>query len=266
MNNRASATDDQEAQRLRTFWNSRYEEFSLRESGIKSLTPRYGELLYRCKKKAYCKALDFADIDPSEPVRILDGGCGQGFFASVARQVFQSPMYTGVDISEKAISFLQPLFPEFNWICANLFERGALPDEKFDIVQSIEVLHLILEDRNHSQAIRNMVSTLVVDGILIITDTLPQRNDRVNEYIVFRPAAYYQNLFDELGLRVLNVFPMYYWLPDMGMTSVHLSRWFRALPPSLIYCLDRLLLRMKIPQVRQSHDSKMKMIICQKVS
>src|SRR4029077_19215365 len=121
-------------------------------------------------------ALDFAGIDPSEPVRILDGGCGQGFFASVARQVFQSPMYTGVDISEKSISFLQPLFPEFNWICANLFERGVLPDEKFDIVQSIEVLHLILDDRNHPQAIRNMVSTLVVDGILIITDTLPHRN------------------------------------------------------------------------------------------
>jgi SAM-dependent methyltransferase len=266
MKNGVSARDDQEAQRLRTFWDSRYKDFSLRESGIKSLTPRYSELLYRCKQKAYCKALNVARIDLSKPVRILDGGCGQGFFASVAHQVFQSPMYTGVDISVKAISFLQPLYPEFNWICADLCERAGLPDEKFDIAQSIEVLHLILDDRNHSEAIRNMVSTLVPNGILIITDTLPQRNDRVNEYIVFRPFPYYQNLFNELGLRVLDVCPMYYWLPDMGMTSAHLKRWFRALTPYLIYCLDRLLLRLKIPQVRQSHDSKMKMIICQKVT
>jgi SAM-dependent methyltransferase len=266
MHNRASCPDDREAQRLKTFWNSRYKEFSLQESGIKSLTPTYSELLYRCKKKGYCRVLDSAEIDPSKPVRILDAGCGQGFFASVARQVFHSPMYTGIDISEKVIAFLRPLFPEFNWICADLCDRRWFPDEKFDIVQSIEVLHLILDDHNHSEAIRNMVSALVPNGILITTDTLPKSNDQVNDYIVFRPADYYDKLFNQLGVTVLEVFPMYYWLPDMGIKSVRLRRWFRTLPPYLIYCLDRLFLRLRVPQVRQSHDSKMKMIICRKTS
>src|SRR5437879_2894681 len=98
------ATDQQEAHRLRMFWDARYHDFSLRESGIKSLTPQYSELLYHCKKGAYFKALALGGVDASRSVRILDGGCGQGFFASVARQVFQSLTYTGVDISEKAIA------------------------------------------------------------------------------------------------------------------------------------------------------------------
>jgi SAM-dependent methyltransferase len=260
------ATDQPEAQRLRTFWNSRYKEFSLRESGIKSLTPQYSELLYRCKTKAYCRALDCAGVELSKPVRIVDCGCGQGFFALVARQLFQSPTYTGIDISEKAISFLRSHYPALNWICANLCDRHAFPNDKFDIVQSIEVLHLILDDRNHCQAISNMASALAPNGILITTDTLPQKVDQVNEYIVFRPADYYDKLFSQLGLRLLKVFPMYYWIPDMGMTSVRLRQWFRVLPPYLVYCCDRLFLSLNIPQIRQSHDSKMKMIICRKLS
>jgi hypothetical protein len=111
-----------------------------------------------------------------------------------------------------------------------------------------------------------MVSALVSNGVLITTDTLPKSNDQVNDYIVFRPADYYDKLFNQLGMTVLDVFPMYYWLPDMGIKSVRLRRWFRTLPPYLIYFLDRLFLRLRIPQVRQSHDSKMKMIICRKMS
>jgi SAM-dependent methyltransferase len=256
--------DQEEAQRLRAFWNSRYRDFSLLESGIKSLTPEYGELLYRCKRKAYCKALDFAGVDSSKPIRILDGGCGQGFFATVAREVFQYPVYTGVDISEKAISFLKPLFPEFKWMWADLCDRGCFLDERFDVVQSIEVLHLILDDRNHSQAISNMASAVVPGGNLIITDTLPMKINQVNEYIVFRPAEYYRRLFNQLGLELVRVFPMYYWIPDMGMASQRLRRYFRVLSPDVIYYLDRLFLKLRVPQVRQSHDSRMKLIMCRK--
>ena len=82
------------------------------------------------------------------------------------------------------------------------------PDEKFDIVQSIEVLHLILDDHdNHSEAIRNMVSALVSNGVLITTDTLPKSNDQVNDYIVFRPADYYDKLFNQLGMTSARCLP-----------------------------------------------------------
>src|SRR5262245_7622159 len=89
----------EESERLKMFWNSRYAEFSLRESGIKSLTPTYSELLYQCKKEAYCKALRIGGVDKQAAAHILDGGCGQGFFASLAVKLFRTASYTGVDIS-----------------------------------------------------------------------------------------------------------------------------------------------------------------------
>lgn len=258
--------DQREADRLKEFWNSRYKEFSLRESGIKTLTLSYSELLYKCKKNAYIKALAMGGIDTVKPVRILDGGCGQGFFASVVRQVFQTPNYVGIDISEKAISFLESKFVEFEWICADLASDCLVLPQKFDVVQSIEVLHLILDDANHTQAISNLASNLLPNGILIMTDILPPKRVKINEYIIFRPIAYYEKLFGQLGLRCVNVFPMYYWVPDMGMALPRGRRIFRILPPQVVYFIDRIFLKLRIPQVCQSHDSKMKMIVCRKVS
>lgn len=254
----------QESERLKVFWNSRYAEFSLRESGNKTLTPEYNELMYRCKKEAYRKALKVGGVDVTGPVRILDGGCGQGFFASVANQVFRSAAYTGVDISEKAVAILRTRFPDFEWVCADLSGPGMSFGHLFDIVQSIDLLYLVLDDKNHFQAIRNMVANLVPKGVFIITDTLPGRRCFATEYIVFRPLDYYERVFDALNLQLLGIFPMYYWLPDMGVASGPLKRVCRLLPPKLVFAIDRLCLNLRLPQFAQSDDSRMKMIVCRK--
>ncbi len=254
----------QESERLKTFWNTRYVDFSLLESGIKCLTPVYSELLYRCKKDAYCKALKIGGIDTVRKVRILDGGCGQGFFASVAGEVFRIPAYTGVDISEKAIAFLKTQVAGFEWVCADLSEPGLALNRVFDLAQSIEVLHLILDDTNHYQAISNLAAGLVPGGILIITDTLPERRYFANDYIVFRPFDYYERVFESLDLQLLDVFPMYYWVPDMGFSSGPLQRVSRFLPPKLVFTIDRFCLNLRLPQFAISHDSQMKMIVARK--
>jgi SAM-dependent methyltransferase len=254
----------QESERLKAFWNSRYMDFSLLESGIKCLTPEFSELLYRCKKDAYRKALKIGDVDTVGPVRILDGGCGQGFFASVASEVFRAPAYTGVDISEKAIAFLKTHFAGFEWVCADLSDPELTLNRVFDVAQSIEVLHLILDDTNHSQAIKNLAANLASRGILIITDILPKKRYFATEYIVFRPLDYYERVFDALNLQLLDVFPMYYWVPDMGALSRPLNRICRFLPPRLVFAIDRVCLNLKLPQFRQSHDSQMKMIVVRK--
>lgn len=256
----------QESDRLKTFWNSRYTEFSLRESGIKTLTPEYSELLYRCKKEAYCKALKLGGVNMVRPVRILDGGCGQGFFASVAIEIFRDAAYTGVDISEKAVAFLKTRGAGFEWVCADLSDPGFSLNHAFDVAQSIEVLHLILDDANHYQAIKNLAAHLASNGILIITDTLPERRYFAAEYIVFRPFDYYERMFDSLNLQLLDVYPMYYWIPDMGAASGPLKRVCRFLPPKLVYVIDRLCLNLKLPQFTQSCDSRMKMIVGRKCS
>jgi SAM-dependent methyltransferase len=257
--------DDQagERERLKSFWNSRYQEFSLRESGIKTLTPKFSELLYKCKRAAYTKALRVGGIDRQKPVRILDGGCGQGFFASVAREVFRSPSYTGVDISEKAVTYLRQQYPIFEWLCADLANFRVDRELGFDLAQSIEVLHLILDDRHQKDAIKNLSDHLRPGGTLVITDTLPASRHSPNEYIAFRTLDHYANVFRQADLELLSIFPMYYWVPDMGFRSGPMARFTRRIPRS-VYLLDRLFLSLNLPKITQSHDSEMKMMVCRK--
>jgi SAM-dependent methyltransferase len=253
-----------ESERLKTFWNTRYVDFSLLESGIKCLTPEYSQLLYRCKKEAYCKALKIGGINTAKPIRILDGGCGQGFFAAVARQVFRAADYTGIDISEKAIAFLKTQFAGFKWVCADLSDPELTLKHVFDVAQSIEVLHLILDDTNHTQAIQNLTRHLAPNGILIITDTLPQERYFANDYIVFRPFSYYEQVLASIDMQLLGVFPMYYWVPDMGVAYGPLRRVCNHLPPKLVFSIDRFCLNLRLPQFAISHDSQMKMMVCRK--
>jgi SAM-dependent methyltransferase len=253
-----------EAARLRSFWNARYQTFSLHESGKKGLSEKYIQLLYRCKEMAYRNALSAADVKGMTAVRIIDAGCGQGFFASILPELFRSATYTGVDISDKAITFLRERLPMHNWVCADITSPAFSVDGSFNLAQSIEVLHLILDDRNHRQALEHLAACLDPDGVMILTDTLPSQRYFANEYIVFRPLTYYVELLEKLALRLVAVLPMYYWIPDMGIAGGRLARLFRMLPPELVYGLDRVFLASRLPRVRQSHDSEMKMLVCKK--
>ena len=250
-----------ERQRLQEFWNARYVEFSLRESGIKSLTPAYSRLLYRCKQNAYLKAVRLAGLYQRPQLEILDGGCGQGFFAEVVKRAFPDASYKGLDISEKAISFLRERFPHFTWECCDLTAQGLAMEGQYDLVQSIEVLHLIIDDENQAQAISNLASTIRIGGALIVTDTLPHVRYMANEYITFRPLAYYQQLSARLGLSIERVFPMYYCIPDGGAGPGRLRRFWRFVPPTVVYAFDRMALALRLPQWRQSHDSQMKLLV-----
>ncbi len=256
----------QESERLKAFWNTRYEEFSLRESGIKTLTPRFSELLYRCKRDAWLRGLAAARVDRRRPLRLVDGGCGQGFFAGVAQECLAQVDYTGLDISEKAIEHLRGRYPSFAWQVCDLAAPGLRLEPPCDLAQSIEVLHLIIDDANQRQAIANLAASLRPGGTLLLTDVLPAQRYLPNDYIVFRPLSHYQQLFATLGLTIVTVFPMYYCVPDMGAGPARLRRFWRRVPPDWVYAFDRLALALRLPQWRQSHDSRMKMIVARKAS
>lgn len=251
-----------EKERLQTFWNTRYVDFSLRESGIKSLTPAYSELLYCCKRNAYLNAI--GGLRARQGLSILDGGCGQGFFAGVVKDTFSAPAYTGLDLSEKAVAFLRQQHPDFTWVCCDLADQNLTLSGPYDLVQSIEVLHLIIDDDNQRQAIANLASAMRPGATLILTDTLPRTRYMANDYIAFRPLGHYQQLARQLRLLVERVFPMYYCIPDGGAGPARLRSLWRFVPPRLVYLLDRTALRLRLPQWKQSHDSQMKMLVFRK--
>jgi SAM-dependent methyltransferase len=248
-----------EADRLRRFWNERYQDFSLQEAGIKGLDENYIKLLYRCKQNAWVSALRRTALSEREGLRVLDAGCGQGFFADVAQSALRNVVYTGADISERAIAHLRSTRPQHRWMCADFCDARFSAPGQFDLVQSIEVMHLILDDANHGQAMQNFARLLAPGGRILVTDTLPQQY-QVSPYIVFRPRTYYTKLANRLGLRIESVRSMYYFVPSRGWNVWPVSRIFARIRPQFVYALDRAAMAMHAPQFWTTHDSRMKML------
>ena len=254
-------TKETEAQRLRRFWNTRYQDFSLQESGIKTLSDDYILLLYRCKLEAWLNALNRSGLRQRRGLRVLDAGCGQGFFADAVERELASADYTGVDISEKSIAHLQETRPQHSWICDDFASPEFSLPLSFDLIQSIEVLHLILDDANHALALRNFAKLLAQNGRILVTDMLPKVRTQVNPYIVFRPLAHYEALADRLGLVIEAVRPMYYFVPSRGFTASPINRVFARLSPRTVFVLDRAALALGVPHFWTTHDSRVKMLV-----
>src|SRR5690242_756702 len=95
------------AEHAREFWDRRYKEFSLSESGWMGAGERYNEYLYECKRQALKRALRQIGVKGSSSLRVLDAGCGQGFFAGLWSTDFPNASYTGVDVCEKVVAHLR---------------------------------------------------------------------------------------------------------------------------------------------------------------
>ena len=99
------------AEHAREFWDRRYQDFSLSESGWMGAGERYNWYLYKCKRQALMRALAQLGLNKTSPLNVLDAGCGQGFFAGVWQHDFPNATYTGVDICEKVVAHLGDKFP-----------------------------------------------------------------------------------------------------------------------------------------------------------
>src|SRR5262249_583039 len=102
---------DSDADRLRAFWDSRYQDFSLSESGWLGAGARLNEYLYPCQFAALRSALRAGGLSPTSRFSVLDAGCGQGHFARFYRHAYASATYVGVDISERVVAHLRRTIP-----------------------------------------------------------------------------------------------------------------------------------------------------------
>lgn len=72
--------------------------------------------------------------EASQPLRILDFGCGFGDLFGYARERGMSIDYTGLDVNPDLIRVAQERYPEGRFLCQDPFEQPL--KEKFDIVLS----------------------------------------------------------------------------------------------------------------------------------
>lgn len=95
--------------------------------------------------------------------KVLDSGCGSGRFYEVLKNVD----YYGVDISEGLIIIAQKLYPKGKFKAANAL-NPPFPDNFFDKVFSISVLHNISSKEFRARYLKEIKRILKPGGYLIL--------------------------------------------------------------------------------------------------
>lgn len=258
-------TDGPDGARLREFWNGRYAEFTLSESGWLGAGEGLNDRIYACKRQALRQAIAALGLTRDRRWSVLDAGCGQGHFARFYREEYPASSYVGLDISERAISHLKQTIADAEFHLADLCEWDDPDGRTFDIVQSMEVLHLILDDDAVRRALANLARRLGPRGALLVTAALPDQTVQRSDYLRYRNRAFWDGAIASLGLRVVAERPMYYWLPAGGPHNRFLRHALTRLGPGALYAIDRTAFTLGLPQPASiGIDSRMRLLTLQR--
>jgi SAM-dependent methyltransferase len=247
--------------RLREFWNRRYSDFTLSESGWLGAGEGLNERIYACKRQALRRALESLGLKSGARWSVLDAGCGQGHFAQFYRLEYPSVSYVGVDISERAITHLRRSIAGAEFHVGDLCRWEDPAARTFDVVQSLEVLHLILDDAVVTRAVAALASRLTPRGALLLTAALPDETVQPGHYLRYRSRSFWEAAMSTLGLRIVAERPMYYWLPNGGPTNKYLRYAMTRLGPGALYAVDRAALALRMPRPASlGIDSRMRLL------
>lgn len=165
----------------RSYWNARHEaaKDSLRGVGCHGLGEAENAEDYEAKWKQVAKLMDRLAIQAGQ--RVLDAGCGIGFFA---KQLAESGLVVeGVDFSREALEVADRDNPNgVVWHVGQLdeFRLGST----FDAVLCLDVLFHVVDDETWTASVRNMAEHVSPTGRLIIQEELvghgSARSDRAH--------------------------------------------------------------------------------------
>jgi SAM-dependent methyltransferase len=254
------------SEKLRRDWDERYATFSLDESGCLGAGAGLSRLIYRAKKQALRKALYIAGFRSSSPFRVLDMGCGFGYFAGFYHAEFPRASYVGVDISTRAIGRARETMPQDEFFAHDVVSWRHPTNSRFDVIQAIDVLQLLIDDAAFDEAVRNLASHLDDDGVLLLPLMFSDRPPRAAHHRV-RSRAYFDALIGRLGLTVTHEIRMYYWLVDGGSQNRVLRAIFARIGAVALYLVDRMALKMGLEHRDPDHVlSRARMLIIRRAA
>jgi hypothetical protein len=123
--------------------------------------------------------------------RILDVGCGSGFYAGVLGAAGVRSC-TGVDIVPTLFDGLRERFPNFQFRVTDIGERPL--EGEYDLILLLDVAQHITDEHRFNFALRNLKLALAPDGIMIISTHLGPYHRR-SFYFVTRPLEAFTRHF-----------------------------------------------------------------------
>ena len=239
-------------EQLRAQWDQRYATFSLEESGCLGSGAALSAMIYRAKEQALAKGLHAAGFGPQRRFRILDMACGFGYFAEFYRANFPSAAYTGVDLSDRAIARAQDTMPHGEFFADDVVTWRHPEGARFDVIQAIDVLQLLMDDSAFEEAMRTLVAHLAEDGVLLIPLALSDAAPIAFHHRI-RSREDFMELLDRLGLRVADEAPVDHRLVDGGPANRIGRAIFSWMGAEVLYLVDRIALKLGLENRHPDH-------------
>lgn len=153
------------------YWGDRFRKFgpSLKGPGHEGLTEEDNRAMY-----AQASAL-FSDYCKSEGVsfagkRVLEIGCGTGFYTDLIARLGPPARFTGLDITDANFEAIAARHPQAHLVKGNAADAGALPmDAEFDVIVMIDVIHHVVTDSDFDAIMANVRRCLAPGGTFVIT-------------------------------------------------------------------------------------------------
>jgi len=210
------------------YWQERVgADADLAVVGHRAMGPAYNSEIYARRIEAMETMLERHVNKPLEQLRVLDIGCGSGFYTGFwqARGVRE---YVGLDISSRTIAQLANAYPKYRFVRADITE--ALPDTlsdrgMFDIITVLDVLYHIIDNRGVESAIANIGGLLSEDGTLFIMDQLCRRNYQVSKHVIYRDRDAYFAQFRKNHLVLADSELLFHFLVP-PITGIRIIDWF----------------------------------------
>ena len=193
------------------YWNGLSgSRMRLAEVGWPNWTEAYNAARYQLALEQISAALDAHCATP--PRRIVEVGCGVGFWTEMLLRRFPRAEYTGVDISCRAVERLAERHAgesRARFVCADVSE-ATLPAGA-DLVVCFEVLLHIVDDARWRRAVAAIGACVAAGGLVLISDPVsvhaapPQLGPEAN--CRMRHLDEWERLLREQGLELLEIQP-----------------------------------------------------------
>jgi SAM-dependent methyltransferase len=148
------------------YWSDRFGKYgsSLQGVGHEGMSEAENQQMYSEAAGVFERVL--RSLIPDEPPpRTLEIGCGSGFYTGLLSEVGVTE-YTGVDITSALFSTLQPRFPTYRFVQADI-TKDAMPGE-YDLAIMIDVTEHIVSRQGLEAAFEHLKNALVPGGYLVV--------------------------------------------------------------------------------------------------
>lgn len=208
-----------------TFSNPIYSSNKIIDLYKKSANPDYQDL--QNSARVYASYLKRILTDFSNKNRLLDIGCGDGFFLTEAKKLGFKELY-GVEPSEEAVGHLQKGLNKKN-IINNVFKKGQFKKNFFDVVCFFHVFDHVVDP---NEFLKNCYDILKQGGYVVsvmhdskaLTHRILGENSPIFDiqHIYLFDKNTVKKIFEKNGFKVLRVF---------NITNIYsLGYWMKMFP------------------------------------